>query len=241
MIDKKVKFEKEYTVNAQHTDINGNVEFPYIYNILQETASFQLSTYYDSLEYLKTFGKAYVILRIDILLNRNIKQNENIKVFTWQHKKTPVKLYRNYKIEDGEGKLICEASSMWTYFDLQTRRPLPSKEIINPVIDFDEQVNADSFVKVSNLNNGTLIGTKIITNQDIDLYQHMNNAKYINLIFDFLPNLNNIKKFKIDFINECKLGDELKIFLEQENEKYKLCGMKNDGSISFNSEIITEV
>ncbi len=242
MIDPKIKYQSEFITSSQFTDKNGFMEIPYFYRAVQEAASLQLHTYYDPLEYLKSIGFAYVILRMNIKIFKPLLPYEKIKVSTWERSKGPVKLFRNYRIENDNGETVAEASSLWTYLDLNTRRPLPTKSIQNPVIDYDEDVLADSSKKITMTDDGTSIGKKIVRNRDIDLYGHMNNIKYVDLIFDHIPdNVKDIKEFTIEFVNECKLGEELDIILSENCNVHKICGKKSDGTVSFCSEIITEV
>ncbi len=242
MVDPKIKYQKEFITSSQYADKNGFIKLPYIYRIIQETASLQLYTYYDSLEYLKSIGKAYVILRMNIKLYKPLRAIENIKVSTWERIKGPVKMFRNYTIEDSKNEIAVDASSFWTFLDLGTRRPLPTKNIPNPVINYEEDVSADSSKKLIKDEGGISVGKKLVTSEDIDLFGHMNNIKYVDLVFSYLPeNIKTIKEFTIEFINECKLGDELDITLSETGGTYKVFGIKADGTISFCSEIITEV
>ena len=49
---------------------------------------------------------------------------------------------------------------------------------------------------------------------DIDMHHHVNNAVYVNWIENIMGNIlpNKIKRFKIQFSNELKLGDKVSIF-----------------------------
>ena len=151
-------------------------------------------------------------------------------------------MYRNHVVEDKDGEIAAEASSLWTFLDLTTRRPLPTKNIPHPVINYEEEVGADSSKRLTVADGGISVGKKRVISRDIDLFGHMNNTKYIELIFDHLPDAAvNIKEFTVEFISECKLGEELDIILSENNGVYKIYGLKSDGALSFNSEIITEV
>ena len=241
MVDLKLKYETELITGADYVNSNGHLTVPYIYRIIQDAAALQLYTYYDSLEYLKSIGKAYVILRMNIKLFNTITPNEKLKISTWERSKGPVKMYRNYCIEDTEGNRLCDASSLWTFLDLTTRRPISTKNIPSPVMDYDEEVCADSSVKLNRDENSNSVGTRTVTENDIDLYGHMNNIKYVDCVFEYLPNNINIKEFSIEFVSECKLGEKLNITLSETDGLFRLSGIKSDGTVSFVSEIITEV
>ncbi len=242
MVEPKIKYQKEFITSTQYADKNGLIKLPYIYRIIQDAASLQLYTYYDSLEYLKSIGKAYVILRMNIKLYKPLRASENIRVSTWERSKGPVKMFRNYTIEDSKNEIAVHASSFWTFLDLSTRRPLPTKNIPHPVINYEEEVSADSSKKLIRDENGVYVGKKLVVSEDIDLFGHMNNIKYVDLVFSYLPeNMKTVKEFTIEFINECKLGDELDITLSETNGVYNVSGIKADGTLSFCSEIITEV
>ena len=59
---------------------------------------------------------------------------------------------------------------------------------------------------------------------DIDIYDHVNNTSYIQFCVDAVTgpknNIDQIKSFEIKFIQESKLGEELKIEYTREGDNF---------------------
>lgn len=241
MVDQKLRYQYELVTNDEFSSENGVLTVPYIYRIIQDAAAHQLYKFYDSLEYLQSIGKAYVILRMNIKTYNELHPNESVMISTWERSKGPVKMFRNYVVENSDGEKVADASSLWTFLDLSTRRPISTKNIPNPVLNYEEDVGADSSIKLIRDENGEQVGKKVVLESDIDLFGHMNNVKYVDLTFAHIPNDIRVKEFTIEFISECKLGDELDIKLSVCDGVYKISGVKADGTLSFLSEIKAEV
>ena len=136
------------------------------------------------------------------------------------------------------GEVYAKATSQWVFADMITHKILrttalsfPEEVDENPLFEGKiEKVDIDELV----CNN--IIHSHKITNSDLDHYGHTNNARYVVMIFDALPNREDklIKSIVINYLQEAHLGELVDIYLEEKDDYIIGCGkVREDGRLSF--------
>ncbi len=54
-----------------------------------------------------------------------------------------------------------------------------------------------------------VLGTREIRYSDLDYNGHLSNALYVDFLTDFVPDCPKITEFQINYVNECRLGDQI--------------------------------
>ena len=87
-----------------------------------------------------------------------------------------------------------------------------------------------------------LVGEYSVRYSDIDLNGHVNNTNYPDMFFNCLPKPESkiLKSFAISYVNEAKMGDNLKIYVARTDGKYYMRSIHDDGRINAEAEFITE-
>ncbi len=241
MHSNSLRYKREYFTTYQYNGADGYVSIPHLYRLMQETASLQLYEYYDSLESLKEKGLAYILSRIDVKFKKQVGSYEKIFIESWGRASSAVTLTRNYMISDAKKNIIAEATSVWAFLDLEKRKVIRTTEIPHPVKECTDDVDCDVMSRISVPENQELIGKKTVMKSDIDLYGHMNNSKYIDLVCDFAPvGEKRISELKIFFRKECREGEELSVLCGECGGKLVISGIKSDGERSFDCELTLE-
>ena len=86
------------------------------------------------------------------------------------------------------------------------------------------------------------IGKKHIVYGDIDRNNHMNNTRYVDMICDFLPDVENnaVRSFTINYLTESRLGEKLVIYHTANGENDYFYAVKEDGTHSVDVEMKLE-
>ena len=124
---------------------------------------------------------------------------------------------------DSTEEIICRGTSAWLLLDSKSKRPRILPELF-PDIKMNDSIDA-----LSNLPKKIIPSSELksiyktqIRYSDIDLNQHANNAKYIELMLDCFDKQfhkeNTIKSLTVSFNAESKFGDEIQLFKGVENE-----------------------
>ncbi|MBQ8004580.1 MAG: hypothetical protein IJ299_05775, partial [Oscillospiraceae bacterium] len=81
-----------------------------------------------------------------------------------------------------------------------------------------------------------LLGKYTVRSTDIDLGQHMNNAKYINALFGLFSceelKRMNITDVEINFRTPCFEGDELSIYSRKNESALEIGMLRPDGKVA---------
>ena len=209
-------YEKIYTVHSYECDQNFNLTLPNLVNYMQEMALLHSDECGCSYKYMSEIGFAWILYKWKIRVYRYPSIGEQLKVKTWSSGMDRLYAYRSFRIFDKEGKIVCEALSIWLVLDLNQRTVTSIPQIIKEKYRIcDEYVFKNDFK-----NNPVNIAADEISStpytvrmHDIDYNGHMNNVKYIEIFLDSLPtDITASKSFydlEVTYKKECVLGDAL--------------------------------
>jgi len=156
-------------------------------------------------------GMAWVLSRLAIEIKKLPAWGEEFFLETWPLGNKRIFYRRDYRLDNGHETMI-SASSYWIPLDLHNKRP--------KLIAIDETVlraNQGRFglnrsfesIPAVNANNRS----EPVTAQysDLDQNKHVNNARYVEWIFDYLwpdiPGTGMPRFFEIEYKQEVKPGD----------------------------------
>jgi len=123
---------------------------------------------------------------------------------------------RDFLLFNKQNEIICKATTGWLLLDLKTLRPKILPKVFPEVKFWDEKsALSDLPGKFPIVNDLTNIYTQTINYSDIDLNQHVNNAKYIEFLLncydeEFHKN-HYMKNLMISFMSETKFGAKLEL------------------------------
>ncbi len=128
--------------------------------------------------------------------------------------------YRDFLFMDEQEVPIGAASSGWLMLDAEKRRPQRPTELKEKNHLFPEERALDRRpLKIQTLSEPEKGPSFPVRYSDLDLYNHVNNAKYIQWILDSYPEEMNreyeVTTFEINFVSEAKMGDEVAIYTER--------------------------
>ena len=153
----------------------------------------------------------WVLLRIKIYIDCDMSGISEMEITTWHYKNAGVMWYRGFEFY-ADGKKVGSAVTAWAILDADSHRILRP----NSIPDYKERENSDhgepEILKKTKLSEDiSPIPDYIVTTEDIDINEHMNNARYTRLA----ENVMNIPKerysFEIDYINEAKQKETISL------------------------------
>jgi acyl-ACP thioesterase len=228
-------FEKIFTLRTADFDCRKRISPAAVLDLFQVVAgehAILLGCGFDDF-YKK--GIIWVLVRTKYEVINEPALYQTVKVKTWPLAPSRVGFQREYLMEDEQGKPLIKGSSDWVIIDAEQRK-LVAKPNVYPDIDFITEKNFDERVKkVPDFEqNGD--GLTVCTGfSQLDMNGHVNNTKYANYAMDALnPNDNEfIKSFQVDYRNELKLGDEIKVYLSKNDATALIKGVNESGDIMF--------
>ena len=111
-------------VRYSEADSGQKMTFQALTNYLQDCCIFQSEDLGIGVDYLKEHAQAWFLASWQIVVERLPVLGEKITVKTWPYNFKGFYGYRNFTIEDAEGKICAYADSQWIFMDLKRERPV---------------------------------------------------------------------------------------------------------------------
>lgn len=232
-----VYYEKMFKIAPFECDMNGNIHLAAMMGHMQEIANEQLTIIDLSYEKLAQNNMAFLLSSMGIKINKLPKMEQQVAMTTYPEPSKGAKFYRTVVVKDMQGDILLVAKTVWLLVDIKNRK------ILRPSIFFNEypfdtmkcDLNLDYLVSYKKPKNITFDTSELYMVQysDIDVNNHVNNAKYVQIVLNILP-IQTLATKKIDtlyigFINEAKLAQTIKLDMVAMNQdSYHIVGTKEN-------------
>jgi medium-chain acyl-[acyl-carrier-protein] hydrolase len=213
---KKWTWTDEYLIASYEVDARGKAPLPALCKFMQETAYNHAHHLEFGYAQLKEKNLFWVLSRLLIRIDRYPSWGERIQLRTWPVGVDGLFAFRDFQFVDEQETPFGGASTSWLILDAEKRRPQRPGELKGKSRQFPEERALEELPaklpKLSNPEEGPFFPVRY---SDLDLYDHVNNARYIQWILDSYPlNMHrdfDIETFEINFLAETKIGDEAAI------------------------------
>ena len=221
---KKWKWEDEYLISSYEVDARGRMPLPSLCKFMQETAYRNADHLGFGYTRLKEDNLFWVLARLLIRVDRYPAWNERIRLQTWPSGMDRLMAFRDFRILDESGTEIGAAGSAWLMLDAVRQRPQRPTEF-KPLADNSHLIptersldrRPDKVAPLTEPEEGSFFPVRY---SDLDLYDHVNNARYIQWIMDDysgeIHKRYEVAEFEINFLSQARLGDEAAVHTQKE-------------------------
>lgn len=228
-------FKFSTSINVHDLDYNGIAKTSAILKYMQTAADSQLAERGMSYDSLKNLGRAFVLSKIRLEINKAFREGEPITAITFPCESRGFSFLRCYGIEQ-DGATVARAVSLWALIDTEDRSLVRVNDFdldlpLLPPLDlaFNRFKMPDSLIDVGGY--GVHYG-------DVDRNMHMNNTKYPNMYSNYLPLPGKrISSISISYLSEAKLGEKMRVLRAFEGDRYYFRTVKSDGVVNSEAEI----
>jgi len=217
----QVMIHTEYfTVRAYEMDASGKASAITICNYLQEVAGNHATELGVAVDALFKKNMTWVLSRLHVQINRYPFWREKIRLDTWPSGRYGKYATRDFLIYDQREELIVRGTSSWMILDLKSLRPItmPDFMLQIPIPDRERAIN-DDFGKLPlpvHPQHEKFFNVRL---SDLDLNQHVNNARYIEWALESVPleiwRGYQLQSIEISFRAETKYGERVMVQTEQ--------------------------
>lgn len=202
---------ERYRVTSYLVNLRGRAGLYSVLNFIQDVGWMHAQ----ELQIVLPQNQGWVFTRQKLEMTDWPAWNQEIQIRTWLRRPSGPFIFRDYEIARGP-EVIGRCTSTFAAMDLSTRK-LASQ-------DWDAYAHAwrgeDTFTEVPQKlewrEGGDFLGRIQVRNSDIDLNEHVNNAKYAQWILDSIP-MEILKggldlcAYEVNFLAESRLGDEIEV------------------------------
>lgn len=209
-----------YKVETQNVDFTYRATIDALGNFILNTAGIDAQGKGFGVDTLSPMHRTWVLSKFVIEVDSRPEQFETFDLTTWVNENTRLLSTRNFTLSDSAGKMFCRSLSQWCMLDYERRMPVNLDEIrdlFEPYLCADESP-CEQPRRLRAIEAEVVKEHKIVYS-DIDFNCHMNTMRYIGRMVDMLPieYLKENRPFRLDvhFQNECRLGQIIKIGMQQ--------------------------
>ncbi|MBN1790378.1 MAG: hypothetical protein JW830_07780 [Bacteroidales bacterium] len=229
-------WREKFQVRSFDIGLNHKMRISSLCSHLQEVAG-KHATHLDvGYRFVQQSGLVWLLSRLYIQINKLPGWGQEFDLETWPLGTERIFYRRDYRLSIEKDTLV-NATSWWILLDLKTRKPtvLPLNDAVLKANQgrYSMQMPSEGFPAVSS--GETEIHT--VRYSDLDQNRHVNNARYVEWVFDLLDQDLLEKKspafFAIEYKHEVKSGDN--VLLKKEEIQPHTFAV--EGSISGSNQV----
>ena len=171
---------------------------------------------------LMSKGLSFIVSRTAIEVFRPLKEYEPITVETWATVSRNVSFPRSYVIKSG-GETVARGLAIWALVDMTEQKLIKGSDFSVDSYGTGEQVELGipTRFKLPTDIPFTKCGNKKVLYSDIDRNFHMNNTKYFDMLFDYIPERDKIfmSSCLLNYVGEAPYESEIDIYISEPAEE----------------------
>lgn len=235
----------EFMIDAYLSDFRGKATLPMIGGFMLQAATKHAEERGFGYSSMTSRKRVWVLSRMAIEIFE-YPQNDTVMVIkTWVSSVNRLFTERNFAFEDGSGKKIGYAKSLWASIDLETRKPTNVLELegLSEYITNDEECDIEGMTKIPLLkDNFKSAGGFTVKYSDIDINKHLNSMKYIEHFVDIFNiemfKEKEIRRIEINYVSEGHYGSRIEINKREEESSTFILEMKDNDTLVCSSRIV---
>jgi len=210
-----LKYSQDYTVTFSYIDNRGITRPSAIADFMQDAAT----VHEIKLGILKGNG-FWVLSKLKYNLKRPLLPYETVSVATWCGDVKGAIWYRNFSFHV-EGELIGTGTTAWVVLDRETHKIIRPASIPSYESFLPDEKTGEKLGKIPKYDI-TSSGFHTVNYSDIDINNHLNNVKAVDIISNAIE-LHNYKdefvsEIQVNYLAESYVGDKLIINMSKTNQ-----------------------
>ena len=176
-------------VRYSETDDKEKLTLIAILNYFQDCSTFQSEDLGVGMDVLKEMGHFWVLNYWQIDVFRYPHLCERIKTGTVAYDCRGFLGFRNFFMDDAEGKRLAVANTLWTYLDIKSGKPVHIPENISAAYGSSEKLEMDyepRKIKFPEGIKGRDEDAFEVKRQHLDANNHVNNGQYVQMALNYL-------------------------------------------------------
>ncbi len=195
---------------VRYSEANAKSQLTYhaLLNYLQDSSTLHSEALGETGAELFEQNMAWILSFWQICIEEMPKSSEDICVKTWPYHTKGLFGLRNFCVENAKEEQIVKANSIWVLIDPRTGRPIRIPDEVSshypdePKLDMDY---CDRKIAVPDVYEEMPAIT--VPKYFIDTNRHMNNAKYVMVAEEYLPEDFAVREIRVEYKKAAVLGD----------------------------------
>ncbi|MBQ8837365.1 MAG: hypothetical protein IJ002_07675 [Clostridia bacterium] len=230
-----MKFTEKVQIFNYDVDMHGNLRPTALLAKLEEVGSNQMTAYPPNNDDLRKMGLGFILSRVVMRVYKNLRTNDVAEGQTWAATTSRGLSYnRCYRlVKDGEP--VADVFTVWALLSFNEGRLIRLEECKDMHIGGEPEepfeLDIPLRVRMPKAEEFREVAKRKVYYSDTDINGHMNNTKYLNMLCDFVPEIEkkSLRGININYVNEAPLGDELTVYLKEDDGMCYFKTVRSDG------------
>lgn len=213
-----MSFAFNMEVLAHDIDVNGFARPTSVVRYMLETVDRNLLACHPTYQELLAQGLSFVVSRTALEIIRPIKEYEKLTVETWATESRSAAFPRSFVVKSGS-ETVAKALTVWALIDINEKRLLKGSEFSTEGYGNGEplELKVPTRFKLPLELSFSKCGEKKVMYSDIDRNRHMNNTKYFDMLFDYIPEKEKVylSSCIMNYVGEAPLDSNIEIFISE--------------------------
>ncbi|MBK5253469.1 MAG: hypothetical protein JJE03_03235 [Peptostreptococcaceae bacterium] len=216
-----MKYSDKFSVTSHDIDYNNVIRPEQLQMYLQESADHQSRDEVIPCDELYKNGYSFILSRINIEIYKPIRKYDEITVNTWHIKGRAANYPRAYEIiKDDE--VVVKAMSNWALIEVENKKLVKYNDydMTKYSIDKPLEMELKERFRISKDLEMDKVDTFKVNLSDTDFNRHLNNTRYLKIIYDNIPDMENsfITSINLRYMKEAPIGSNIEIFRSKARE-----------------------
>ena len=229
-----MKFSEKIEVNNYDVDMHGIMRPTQLMAKLEEVGYNQMINFPPSMDDLRAEGKGFILSRLVMSIHKDIREGADAIGETWATDSRGLSFNRCYRLA-ADGEVAVKVYTVWALLDFNENKLLRYEDCAERMIGGEPdpcfEMTLPLRVRMPKADEFCEVAKRKVYYSDTDINGHMNNTKYLNMLCDFVPEIDKkqLKGINISYIAEAPLGDELTVLCKEVDGVYYFKTIRSDG------------
>lgn len=209
-------------------------------NYFQDASTFQSEDLGVGISYLTPRNLVWVLVSWQIEIARYPQLGERVEICTFPYDFKGFMGSRNFFMRTREGEMLAKANTLWTLLNFDTMKPAAPPE------DMLAKYPLEPRLEMNYAGRKILIGDKgekqkpmVVCRQHLDSNHHVNNAQYVTMAVESLPEGFEIAGLRVEYKMQAHLNDVLVPYVVKDKEKVVVSLRDEKDAVYVNVEFMS--
>lgn len=203
-------YQLQSKVRYSESDSNNRLTCHALLNYLQDSSTLHSESLGESGAHLLERNMAWILSFWQICIEEMPKLSEDITVSTWPYSTQGLFGQRNFCIDKADRSRVVRANSIWVLIDPRSGHVIRIPEEVTAHYPDEPKLSMDYCRRKISIPKEYVEQEAIrVPKYFIDTNKHMNNAKYVMVAEEYLPESFDVAEIRVEYKKAAVLGDTL--------------------------------
>jgi len=219
----------ESKIRYSECDSNCKLRLEALLNYFQDASTFQSEELGAGFDYLVPRKLVWVLVSWQIDINRYPKLGEEVIIGTHPHDFKGFWGSRNFCMMTREGEMLAKANSLWTLLNFDTMKPVTAPKELTDKYTLEPPLEMEYAGRKIHIEGDGVDGEPILVRmQHLDSNLHVNNAQYVSMAVDSLPQDFQIGGLRVEYKKQAHLNDTLYPQVIEQTDGRKVVSLRGE-------------